>query len=65
MPADKPTMVAVRMKGRAEIFEFPTREAAELFLDEVRRLCPSADTAVTIDKEDGPHHERRHQLPRG
>ncbi len=64
MPAEKPTLVAVRMKGRADIYEFPTREAAELFLDDVRRLCPSADTAVAIDKEDAPH-ERLPQLPRG
>ena len=54
MPAEKPTRVAVRMKGRADVYEFPTREAAELFLDDVRRMCPSADYAITTDKPSQP-----------
>ncbi len=65
MTAEKPTLVAVRMKGRAEIFEFPTREAAEQFVEDVKRVGSTAfATAVAIDKEDAPH-ERLPQLPRG
>jgi hypothetical protein len=49
-PDDAPAIVAVRTGDRSELFEFPTRADAELFMDDVRRLYPKADTAIATKK---------------
>jgi hypothetical protein len=53
------TLVAIKLNGQNEIYEFDEKSQAECFLKEILKMNPNLEYSISVDKSNKKNHTQK------